>query len=167
MLFCLIAPLLATVTYLHYQKSSVRKKVKHQIIAGIDKDELVLLKFTEDESQTKLRWEHAKEFEFDGQMYDVVETKIKGDTIYYWCWWDHEETRLNKQLNETVAKIFGDNPQRKDSHKKLAEFYKKLFCNSYSFPLTLLRESESGYLVYTDNYSVISQLPIVPPPRCS
>ena len=58
------------------------------MIAGIDKSELVLFKFSKEETTTKLNWKHAKEFEFNQQMYDVVEKQVSKDSIHYWCWWD-------------------------------------------------------------------------------
>jgi hypothetical protein len=165
--FCLVAPLVATFTCLHYQKSLVRKEVKHQMIAGMDKDELVLLKFTKEESQTKLRWEHSKEFEYNSQMYDIAEKEIKGDTIYYWCWWDHEETRLNRQLDDLVANVLGNNPQKRERQEKLVEFYKKLYWKSYSDSLALTEQISINYPIYKENYSSIYHTIPDPPPRFS
>ena len=95
--------------------------------AGLKPSELVLMKFTQSESQTKLRWEHAKEFEFDGQMYDIIETEIKGDSIFYRCWWDHAETMLNKQLKNLVADALEKDPKNNESQKRLLHFYKSLY----------------------------------------
>lgn len=162
-----MVPLAATFMYLHHQKSVIRKTVKRQIIASIDRNELALLKFTEQESRAKLRWEHSKEFEFRGQMYDVVEKKIKGDTLYYWCWWDHEETRLNKQLNEMVAKVLGTSSQKKDSQEKLVEFYKNLYCNSHATHLVSPKEPAINHLTYFRSYTSVCHFPPVPPPRFS
>ncbi|MFH1049421.1 MAG: hypothetical protein V1779_00660 [bacterium] len=53
--------------------------MKWNMIAGLDKDELVLLKFTEEELVLKLRWEHSKEFEYHYQMNDIVDQAIQGD----------------------------------------------------------------------------------------
>ncbi len=144
---CLVAPLVATFTYMHHQKASVRKELKHRIIAGIDRDELVLLKFSIEESRTKLRWEHEKEFEFAGQMYDIVEKEISGDTIHYWCWWDHEETKLNRQLDDLVAKVLGNNPQRKDRQDKTVDFLKKLYFN---YPLYFTTSMNELLVVHPD-----------------
>lgn len=162
---CLVAPLVATFTFLHHQKASVRKELKHRIIDGVDRDELVLLKFTIAESRTKLRWKHTKEFEFAGQMYDIVEKQISGDTIYYWCWWDHEETRLNRQLDDLVAKVLGNNPQRKDRQDKTIEFLKKLYCNNSIEFAMLMKEVKLHYPAGTGQFPAIAHSPPVPPPR--
>ena len=133
----------------------------------MDKDELVLLKFTEKESQTKLRWEHSKEFEYQGQMYDIVEKEIKGDTTYYWCWWDHEETKLNRRLDEFVDKVLENNPQNRDRQEELAEFYKKLYYNRCPDLFVLSKQIKTGFHTFSENCLSIYYSPLVPPPRFS
>src|SRR5690606_39601506 len=81
LLFVLFAPVMTIYLYLQFEKSAVRREIKWKMIAGMDEEELVLLKFTKEETQTKLRWEHSKEFEYDGQMYDIVSKEVKGDSI--------------------------------------------------------------------------------------
>lgn len=127
LLFCLVAPTVFTYTWLKYQQKVVRKEVKHRIIAGLHRDDLVLLKFTEKEKKQKLVWKHSKEFCFDTQMYDVVETEKHGDTTYYFCWWDHNETRLSKQLEDMWQVAWRRNSQRRNSQKRIIKFYKSLF----------------------------------------
>ncbi len=127
LLFCLVAPACVTYSWLQYRKAVVRKEVKRRMKAGLKPSELVLLKFTKSESQTKLHWEHAKEFEFAGQMYDIIETEIKGDSIFYHCWWDHAETMLNKQLKNLLADALEKDPKNSESQKRLLHFYKSLY----------------------------------------
>ncbi|MDZ7846951.1 MAG: hypothetical protein U5L96_09340 [Owenweeksia sp.] len=164
LLFCLVAPVVATFTFLRYQKSQVRREVKWKMIAGLDKEELVLLKFTEEESQTELRWEHSKEFEYKGQMYDIVEKSIQGDTIYYWCWWDHEETKLNKQLDGLLANVLGNNPQRQEKKSQLADFFKKLFHESKKTHLTEISNHRINCFFYSEDFTSIYHAPPVPHP---
>lgn len=102
------------------------------MIAGLNPEELVLLKFTKHDAETLLKWKHSREFEFKGEMYDVVSTEIKGDTTYYRCWWDHEETRLNKQLKKLVLVAFGQNTENKQQQKNLTDFVKHLFQSQIS-----------------------------------
>ncbi len=167
LLFCLLAPIVATLTFLHYQKMQIKKDVKHHLIAGINKSELVLLKFTEEESQTQLRWEHSKEFEYNGQMYDIVEKEIRSDTIYYWCWWDHEETKLNKKLDNLVAYALGHDAQRKESRNKIENFYKSLYFNPLPNRDLFIIQSDLTATPYEFSYKAISYPPPVPPPEIS
>ncbi len=166
LLVCLVVPIVVTFTFLHYQKKKIRKEVKLQIIAGIDKEKLVLLKFTKEESQTKLRWKHSKEFEYKDQLYDIVEKKIKGDIVYYWCWWDNKETNLNRQLDDLLANVLGKDPKNKENKKRLANFYKSLyykqFPNWYLFSFT---KEQIVVTPYEFSYLTISLPPPIPPPE--
>jgi hypothetical protein len=60
-------------------------------------------------------------------MYDITSTEIHGDTTYYWCWWDYEETKLNKQLKGLVAGALGKDPRNKEHQNRLINFFKSLF----------------------------------------
>lgn len=128
LLLCLFAPAALTSLYFKVYKKQVKREVKRKIIAGINKEELVRLKFSEVEKQTKLRWEHSREFEYGGEMYDIVLSEVKGDTTYYWCWRDDEETKLNEQLSELLAVAMNNEPQSRESHDRLFKFWESLYC---------------------------------------
>ncbi|MFH0756439.1 MAG: hypothetical protein V2B15_04040 [Bacteroidota bacterium] len=139
--------------------------MKRQIIAGIDREELVLLKFTEEESRTRLQWKHSKEFEYNKQMYDIVKTEIKGDTSYYWCWLDSKETKLNEQLDELLNAALRKDPGKKENQERLANFYKSLFCEQLADWHLHAFQTEQSLFSYYFNYLTISFPPPVPPPK--
>lgn len=113
----LIGPYLGISLYLKHEKKMLKREIKHRIIEGIDKSELVELTFTVAEAEKKLQWEHSKEFEYNGEMYDVVESKSDGKKVTYWCWWDNQETSLNKQLSKLLARALNDqNPTSTSSN---------------------------------------------------
>jgi hypothetical protein len=116
-----------TCLWLKHQKKQVKREVKWRIIDGIDKSELVLIQLTKAEAEKKLDWEHSKEFEFEGEMYDVVDVEETTDSIKYWCWWDYEETALNKKLAEVVNGLLGNHPEKREKEQKLISFYQSLF----------------------------------------
>lgn len=134
------------------------------MIAGMDKSELILLKFTQTEINTKLNWKHSKEFEYNGQMFDIVEQETFGDTTSYLCWLDRAETKLNKQLRELVAIALGNNPQKQNQQKQLNHFIKSLYCNQPPvFKLSnLINESTSIYS--TEIFSLLFEIESIPTP---
>jgi len=161
LLLILIAPVFLTYNWLQYKKSVVRKEIKTRIIEGLDKDELVLLKFSTASAQRELNWKHSKEFEYKQQMYDVVEKQIEGDSIFYWCWLDHEETKLEKQLENLVANALGLDQQNRLKQKQLVNYFKLLFCPSE------FEHRESTPQIANNYYSgqsVIYTSPLWPPP---
>ncbi len=129
LLFVLFAPVITIYTYLQYEKSAIRREIKWKMIAGMNQEELVLLKFTKEEINTKLRWEHSKEFEYNGQMYDIVSKEVIGDYIFYRVWWDHEETKLNKNLKKLVAVAFSQDEERNKAQMSLYVYLESFFFN--------------------------------------
>lgn len=168
LILCFVAPVTTTYIILKYQKKQVKREVKWKMIAGIDKEELVLLKFTQEEKRTQLKWKHSKEFEYKGEMYDIVESKLVGDTTYYWLWWDHEETKLNKQLSHLVSYALGQNPKNKENQKRLQNFFKSLyFSEDVRKESLVFLEVENKYYFSEKFYHSIFLTPPVPPPEKS
>jgi len=165
LLISLFLPVVGMFGWLHYQKRVVRKEIKHRIIEGIDRGELVLLSFTE-KTAANLRWEHAREFEYQGEMYDVVETVVEGDTTHYWCWPDKEESKLNRQLAALTQQAMNQLPQRQDQQSQLLTFFKSLYFHSdpadSTVPPTLQTSKATHYMQqYTDPQLTFPS----PPPR--
>ncbi len=100
-------PIVGVSAWIYARKAAVRHEVRRHIISRTERTGLVLLEFSKAETESLLRWEHSREFEFSGQMYDIVESWTEGDRIYYRCWWDRAETRLNKILRELAVRSFG------------------------------------------------------------
>ncbi len=167
MIFCFIAPLATTYFFLKYHKKQVKREIKRKIIAGIDKEELVLLKITEKEKGL-LRWEHSKEFEYRGEMYDVVECSIVGDTTYYRVWWDHKETKLNRQLQELVSTAMGKNQKKQENQNRLLSFFKSLyFAEATDLQFYNDTKLNRKFWFRLDFYWSFSHSPPVPPPEIS
>src|SRR5690606_23325545 len=129
LLLVLFAPVMTIYLYLQFEKSAIRREIKWKMIAGMEEEELVLLKFTKEETQTKLRWEHSREFEYNGQMYDIVSKEVKGDSIFYRVWWDHEETKLNKSLKKLAADAFDQDEENRKTRLNFQTYLGSFFCN--------------------------------------
>ena len=154
--------------YLRFEKAAIKRETKWKMIAGMEKEELVLLKFSKKETKTKLRWEHDREFEYDGQMYDVVSKETKGDTIYYRCWWDHKETALNQKLEKLVAKAFNNSEDQQRTQKELNHYLQSFFCSEvfkwqakpFDTPLEIFQNTLQTSTVYSRCIC-----PPTPPPK--
>ena len=144
----------------------IKKSIKRKMIAGIDKEELVLLKFTKMEAERDLRWEHSKEFEYRGEMYDIVERTSKGDSIFYWCWWDHEETQLNLALSDLAEKALGKDSKRNQKRQQLLDFYKNINPERAVFSLAIqIQDIENLNACYQFSCSTFHKKPSLPPPK--
>lgn len=129
LILALTLPIGLTYSYLHIKNKAIRREIKWKIIEGIDRNELEILTFTNEEIDTELKWKHDHEFEYNGQMYDVVERKSEAGKVTFWCWLDHEETRLSKKLKYLLNDALGSDAQRKNRENKLIQFLKDLFYN--------------------------------------
>lgn len=137
------------------------------MIEGIDKEELVLLKFTSEQQALHLDWKHSKEFEYAGEMYDIVEQFTKNDTTYFYCWWDKEETALNRQLDNLIAGMSQSDPQQNDPQNQLSRFFKSLYWSEPATQgLSVLTEKIHHIFTYDFALKEFNSPPLIPPPDC-
>lgn len=124
-----LLPFVGRYASIEYQARVVKKQVKRKMIAGINCTELVPLTISKQDAANKLNWHHSKEFEYLGQMYDIVYTDSLGnDSLQYWLYWDNEETKLNRQLASLVANVLGHDPVQQDRNAQFNNFAKDIFC---------------------------------------
>jgi hypothetical protein len=130
LVFCLIVPFLGTWQFYSHHILRVKKSAELAIKMGINKDQQILLKFTEEESRTQLVWEHSKEFEYQGNMYDIIRIETRDDVIWYWCFLDKKETQLKRDLHLFIAGMLGQNPGNQNQENRISHFFKSLIKNS-------------------------------------
>ena len=140
------------------------------MLQGMSKERLVRLAFTKGQVDTLLRWEHAGEFEFQNQMYDVLERKEQGDSSIYWCWWDQEETLLNRHLDDLTQKAFTKDSQQQKAQDQLFQFFKSIYCSAPDVmePFILVAsDAFSHRLIWGEKNECHSwkQRPPSPPPK--
>lgn len=166
LLASLTAPFWGTYIFLKHNKNKIRKEIAGMILTGLDKKDLILLKFTKEETETELNWKHAGEFEYNGQMYDIVEKHQAGDTTWYYCYKDNKETRLNSEQDRLVARAMGQDPVQKSQTEKIMNFFKTFYRpDVFNWkPFTSLT-SIFHFSFFIFNYSSLSLSPPAPPPK--
>lgn len=168
LLFIVLLAAPVVVTTFRYQQAryTVRKAVKQQMIAGMDRRHLTVLVFSKTDAERRLHWEHDREFEYLGQMYDVVEATFTGDSVHYLCWPDHHETRLNLQLNRLVNMAMGSLPMNQTNQKQLLDFLSKLFPPPASATLASALNHRGSWLVRSSHIPFSRTIETdLPPPR--
>lgn len=164
LLLCFMAPVGLTYMVLKLKQLQVREEIKQQILMGMDKGELVELTFSLEDSK-KLDWEHEREFEFEGQSYDIVESEVKGDSITYFVWWDKVETKIKNQLAELVSMAMNDDQQNQDNQDRIDHLFKTLYYSTYFTGQTEAGIPKSTKHNFLDKrYLSLEWAPPVPPP---
>lgn len=159
-------PIIGTYGWLSYRKTTVKLAAEKYLQQGVQREELVRLAFHSLAAETELRWEHPGEFEFGGRMYDVVEKTTRGDSLILVCWWDREETRVNKEL----ASLGDQETDRDDKHKDNRDRRTRQFLPLYLIQQNSQKTGAPGVmgkplLYYTFSYSAPIPDPPTPPPR--
>lgn len=96
-------------------KESMERRIKRDP----NDDRIKTLVFTKEESQTHLNWEHDREFEYLGEMYDVLEIHEKGNQIEYLVWHDQEESELKRSESDyekSTRENHSENQKRNSFH---------------------------------------------------
>ncbi len=116
----MLAPCLS-ILYLQHQRQKTRKTVKALLLKETPEEQLVHFHFRFNELQL-LDWEKDHEFQYEGEMYDVVQADTLQDGIHYTCWWDHEESQLVRKLKKLLNKALQTDPENDDDEKLLSLF---------------------------------------------
>lgn len=161
----LILPFAVVYIFFSHQIYQIKEEVKLKIKAGLTKEDLVLLVFSKEESETQLRWEHDREFEYKGQMYDIVSLEIKSDSIFYLCYWDHKETRAKQTLKKLKSKSPEKDRDFKERNQKNIENSINLFYVEAPLLTNISNFQKRKVGWYIFNLSNIFYPPPFPPPQ--
>jgi len=77
------------------REAQLERKAQEAMV-GLSDDQLFHFTVQRQDSNRIFRWEHAGEFEYQGQMFDVSRREVRGDTLHLWCYWDAAETDLKR-----------------------------------------------------------------------
>ena len=84
----------------------------------------------------EIEWlESGKEMRFNGQLYDIVNSKKNSESITFYCINDTKEKSLFSKLEDHInTHVISNNPLKNESSKKLLDTVVKLyFSNQISF----------------------------------
>ncbi len=163
-LLLLVVPIIATYSYLYITKQKIRKEVKHNILNKLEKENLILLTFTKEETEN-LDWKHSSEFEFQGQMYDIVKQEIQCENILYWCWNDNKETKINNQINSLLTFVLGKDQRNKENQKRLNNYFNSLFFSEIPTYNLVVLQRDYKYNILKIACHKLSNSPPSPPPE--
>jgi hypothetical protein len=127
LVFVLLSPAALSWLGTALQKHAIKEGVEARLRQGMEAADLTVLAFSKKEAAQVLEWEHEREFEYQGEMYDVVQTESRGDSLFYTCFHDHAETALNRQLDQWLAQWLRHSPAQQQQGERLLCFFRSLF----------------------------------------
>ena len=157
-------PFLGTWHFYNSQVSQIRREVKRSIQQGLKDEELVVLSFHTNKIND-LYWEHDDEFEYFGQMYDVISQKEANDSIHYTCYHDTRETFAKNKLRNTIAAALAQKPTEQNRQMLIQLFFKNLFLPDHPTlsPLKVLDETDR-FAFFTNGLTPVTLgVPAEPP----
>jgi hypothetical protein len=142
------------------EHNQIHKEVQSRIIKSLPESQLAVIKIPFSDKK-KIRWkEYGKEFNYEGNMYDVVRSEIRTDTTYYWCFSDEKETKLLVHFDQLI-KDQTDHSRSKQIQKKQEVNYFLKEVSSGSF----LTEKPMLFCNFSSFYKSIVIDVLSPPPR--
>ncbi len=127
LILSLLLPTTMIWSYFSVRKHIASSKVEARRNDGFQENELKTLTFAHKTIKTDLKWEHSKEFEYRGEMYDIVSSSETKDSITYVCYWDKEETKIKKQINNLAFENIKKSTNHQDEEKKVLEYLKQIY----------------------------------------
>lgn len=110
---------------------AIKKEIKTKIKQGVPKEELFTFIMNE-HNEHEFEWEHSKEFEYNGMMYDVVyRTTLEDGSIKLECVSDVQESTLFKQLDQYLACSVINKNHGKHPMVEFHTFLQHLSCQQY------------------------------------
>jgi len=146
----------------------VKKEVKRMIRAGMENEELELVKMPKAWLETppsNIEWEHSKEFVLNGIYYDIVRSEEKGDDMYFYCYKDTKETALSIGLDRHTREFIAENPTKKETKDTISSFFGKEFWHVTEKRILLLNQTAInwGFIQFKSYLFYLSTL--TPPPE--
>lgn len=154
----LLGPFIGHYAFLSAKKYVVGKTFQERFEKNGGKDRLHEFRFNRLEL-SQLNWEHDREFELNGVMYDVIEECEVYDTTILWCWLDQQETFLGVRIKK-LFKRWTQGEDMDENSLAWQDWYKVKYVTNESDPVV------RKIILYEDTVTLAEKRPqnfIIPP----
>lgn len=130
-------PLVGHVVFFKFRQYQVRHEFKEKLEHSIPKAELTLIKIPRHWlrlSPSHFQQLERNEFRLYGTMYDIINREAYGDTLWYYCLADAEETLLFARLDDWVQAQSQSDPFQSGQNLQWDRLVDSLFQISISNP---------------------------------
>lgn len=146
---------------------TVKENVKERIKLSVE-EERTLIKVPKSWSKNppeSFKWHEENEFEYRGQMYDIIDKETRGNEIWYYCYWDKAETKLLNNLSKYVSSYLQQHPQESQKTSFLSSYLDKVFISTHFTGLLAPSPKENSFAKQGPSYFSIILDVDAPPPQ--
>ena len=112
--------------------------------------------------QTGIDWKDSDEFRYKEEMYDILGTEVKGDSVYLYCLLDSDETGLYTILDKLIEQETEDPDEQAGFNNFFSHYYS---CPGYSPTIKIPSAVEFYFSSLDRNLLDGEYLTDTPPPR--
>ena len=135
MLILFVSHVMLQFTLYKIMQAKYRSDMLEQIYHGIPDSYLTILKFEKSNirmDSDNLQWIRDDEFQYENLMYDLVRTKIVGDSVYLYCIMDEDETKLNAYFEKYLKYTADEGLNKFRDISSINIFLSQFYSNSLS-----------------------------------
>lgn len=161
----LSAPIWLSYGLLRWQIHQWRQEVKTQLLQQMPAEALTSFHFSRAQA-AQLEWEHAREFAYQGQFYDVVRRDTLGDSLLLLVWPDHAESRLHQRIDRLLSPRLQNHPVPQRQRQLTLLYWQLPYLLQPAFQLPALETSPAA--LAASPRCLYQEPPLrrsVPPPR--
>lgn len=148
------------------QQASIKTAVKENLKHPSQRQHTVTFTFAIHSSSANDNpdWDGDDEFSYRGEMYDVLQKEIKGDSVTVRCISDKKETELINAYNKIAKGDFGNSPKKKTaSILKLMNSF--VACVTENTAETPAADTKQSYSLYQSSLPGCNHDVQSPPPK--
>lgn len=146
-----------------------KKEIKQLIKSGVPEKDLVSFGFHISVINTganDFRWIKKNEFRYKDEMYDIVKTEYRGDSVYYKCIHDLKESKLFSNFDRYLIDLLKSDSSKKNEFLSLFNYL-----NTFYLPVQPISINDRPVINNDRIFSVHSELSegffniLTPPPK--
>ncbi len=146
-------------------RADFRAEAARLIRAGVPEPGRAVFCFDKKEfenEKTPVEWKGDDEFRFEGKLFDVIRTEFKGDSVYFYCLYDEDDTILFSVLDSMIEDDRDDPEETDGLGISLSNYY---VCGNFDYNLDS-PGSEEAYCINPGINLLEGEYVInIPPPR--
>lgn len=147
------------------RQQNIRNELTDIINQNIASGILTVLSFEKSQINS-LQWLKKNEFNYKGDLFDIVMTEIsENGKIYYYCFLDKKEKHLLVQLEKHVSRSIADNDKNQKSERNfIKNLTKDFFAIENEFLITS-NAIELDFIAIVSDYHSLIPTKEAPPPK--